>query len=93
MKLAIGQTGTLKNEILTVVSSNDKFFTCDNGKTYVTEFSKWMTDGVLIAVKAKRAKKYNACPEGFYSDEAAKGIDFEAIQARSRMNQRGSSLR
>ena len=95
MKLAIGQTGTLKGEVLTVTSSNEKFFTCDNGKTYVAEFSKWMTDGAIIVVKTKKAKKYNAAPDN-YEQQINEKLDvreFEAMQEKSRMNQRGSWMR
>jgi len=90
----VGQQGKIGNETLTVVSVNGGTFKCDNGKMYLTANASWMTDGIETAApKAKKARKYNACPEGFYSDEAAKNIDFDAIQERSRMNQRGSSLR
>jgi len=92
--LEIGQKGKLGNEVLTVVSFNEMTFKCDNGKMYMTATAKWMTEGIETAApKANKARKYNACTEGFYSDEAAKNIDFDAIQERARMNQRGSSLR
>jgi hypothetical protein len=92
--LEIGQKGKLGNEVLTVVSFDNMTFKCDNGKMYMIATAKWMTEGIETAApKAKKARKYNACPEGFYSDEAAKNIDFDAIQERARMNQRGSSLR
>lgn len=94
MTLTIGQQGKLGNEVLTVVSFNEMTFKCDNGKTYMIKNATWMTEGAIVAApKAKKAKKYNACPEGFYSDEAAKNIDFDAIQQKARMNQRGSSMR
>jgi len=92
--LEIGQKGKLGNEVLTVVSIDNMTFKCDNGKMYMIATAKWMTEGIETAApKAKKARKYNACPEGFYSDEAAKNIDFDTIQERARMNQRGSSLR
>jgi len=94
MELTIGQQGKLGKEVLTVVSFNEMTFTCDNGKSYLIKNATWMTEGAVIeATKAKKAKKYNDCPEGFYSDESAKNIDFDAIQQKSRMNQRGSSMR
>lgn len=97
MTLTIGQTAKLGSETLTVVSiaANQMTFKCDNGKMYMTATAKWMTEGAVVAETkvSKKAKKYNACPEGFYSDEAAKDIDFDAMQSKSRMNQRGSSLR
>jgi hypothetical protein len=43
---------------LTVVSFNEKMFTCDNGKSYLTIYSKWMTDGIVVNQKVKRTKKY-----------------------------------
>jgi len=92
--LEIGQKGKLGNEVLTIVSISGQTFKCDNGKMYMIATAKWMTEGIETSVtKAKTAKKYNACPEGFYSDEAAKNIDFDAIQERSKMNQRGSWMR
>lgn len=92
--IEIGQQGKLGNEVLTVVSISGATFKCDNGKIYLVAKSLWMTEGIkTAATKERKEKKYNACPEGFYSDEAAKNIDFDAIQERARMNQRGSSLR
>ena len=92
--LEIGQKGKLGNEVLTVVSISGSTFKCDNGKMYMIANAKWMTEGIETAApKAKKAKKYNACPDNFYSDEAAKHIDFYAIQEKSRMNQRGSWMR
>ena len=94
MTLTIGQQGKLGKEILTVVSFNEMTFKCDNGKSYMIKNATWMTEGAIVAApKEKKSKKYNACPEGFYSDEAAKNIDFDAIQQKARMNQRGSSMR
>ena len=94
MTLTIGQQGKLGNEVLTVVSFNEMTFKCDNGKSYMIKNATWMTEGAIVAApKEKKVKKYNACPEGFYSDEAAKNIDFDAIQQKARMNQRGSSMR
>lgn len=54
--ITIGQQGKLGNEILTVVSFNDKTFTCDNGKTYMIAFSKWMTNPTTIVEIKKRQK-------------------------------------
>ena len=94
MTLTIGQQGKLGKEILTVVAFDEMTFTCDNGKKYMIKNAAWMTEGAVIAApKAKKARKVEACEVGFYSDENAKNIDFDAIQQRSRMNQRGSSLR
>ena len=43
-----------------------KSFTCDNGKTYLLAFGKWMTEGIKTAApKAKKAKKYNAAPDNY----------------------------
>lgn len=92
--LEIGQKGKLGNEVLTVVSISGSTFKCDNGKMYMIATARWMTEGIeTSAPKAKKARKYNACPEGFYSDEAAKGLDLEAINEKSKMNQRGSWMR
>ena len=90
----IGQTGKLGSEILTIVSFNEKIFKCDNGKMYMIESAKWMTEGLeTAATKMKKASKIKSCPEDMYTDEACKHIDFDALQQKSRMNQRGSSLR
>lgn len=92
--LEIGQKGKLGNEVLTVVSISGSAFKCDNGKMYMISNARWMTEGIETAApKAKKARKYNSCSDNFYSDEAAKNIDFDAIQEKSRMNQRGSWMR
>jgi hypothetical protein len=95
-QITIGQKGKLGNEVLTVVSVSTSTFKCDNGKMYLTSNAKWMTDGIeTAATKIKKEKKYNAAPEN-YEQEINEKSDirkFEAIQEKSRMNQRGSSLR
>ena len=94
MTLTIGQQGKLGNEVLTVISFNEKMFKCDNGKMYLIANAKWMTDGVVTA--ERKEKSFNPVMNDltdFYSDENAKNIDFEAIQQKARMNQRGSSMR
>lgn len=92
--LEIGQKGKLGNEVLTVVSISGSTFKCDNGKMYMIANAKWMTEGIETAApKAKRAKKYNACSEDFYSDENAKNLDLDEINQKSKMNQRGSWMR
>ena len=94
MTLTIGQQGKLGNEVLTVISFNEKMFKCDNGKMYLIANAKWMTDGVVAA--ERKEKTFKTVVEDFtdfYSDENAKNIDFEAIQQKARMNQRGSSMR
>ena len=94
MTLTIGQQGKLGNEVLTVVSFNEKMFKCDNGKMYLIANAKWMTDGVVTAERKEKAFKTVVEDfTDFYSDENAKNIDFEAIQQKARMNQRGSSMR
>ena len=96
MELTIGQQGKLGKEVLTVVSFNEITFMCDNGKSYMIKNALWMTEGAVVeAPKAKKSTNWSkkACEEGFYSDENAKNIDFDAIQQKSRMNQRGSSMR
>ena len=55
--LTIGQEGKLGNETLTVVSFNEKTFTCNNGKSYMIAFSKWMTEPKSEVAKAKQPKK------------------------------------
>ena len=94
MTLTIGQQGKLGKEVLTVVSFNEMTFKCDNGKSYMIKNAAWMTEGAIVA--APKAKKSKVCMEDnsdFYSDENAKNIDFDAIQQKARMNQRGSSMR
>lgn len=94
MTLTIGQQGKLGKEVLTVVSFNEKMFKCDNGKMYLIANAKWMTDGVVT--EERKEKAHNPVMEDFtdfYSDENAKNIDFEVIQQKARMNQRGSSMR
>ena len=94
MTLTIGQQGKLGNEVLTVISFNEKMFKCDNGKMYLIANAKWMTDGVVTA--ERKEKSFSPVMNDltdFYSDENAKNIDFEAIQQKARMNQRGSSMR
>ena len=94
--LKIGQTGKLGNEILSIVSFNDMTFTCDNGKSYMIKNALWMTEGIETAApKAKRAKKYNPAPENYQEEINGKldVRDFDKMQQRARMNQRGSSLR
>lgn len=98
MALTIGQIGTSGKETLTVVSisANGNTFTCNNGKMYMTATATWMTEGKAVEVKevkVKRAKRFEACPVDFYSDENAKGLDLDEINLRSKMNQRGSSMR
>ena len=96
MKLEIGQTGKLGNEVLTVVSISEMTFKCDNGKMYMIATAKWMTEGIeTSASKPKRAKKYNAASAN-YEQEINEKLDvreFEAMQIRSRNNQLGSSMR
>lgn len=95
MTLTIGQQGKLGKEVLTVISFNEKMFTCDNGKSYMIDYSKWMTEGAIVAApKEKKSKKYNDCPEGFYNEmtkEEARKADEYVENARYR--QAGSSLR
>ncbi len=94
--ITIGQQGKLGNEVLSVVSFNEMTFTCDNGKTYMIKNAAWMTEGTIVsATKEKKATNWSkkACVEGFYSDENAKGLDLDAINTKSKMNQRGSSMR
>lgn len=55
--LTIGQQGKLGKELLTIVSFNEKTFTCDNGKSYMIAFSKWMTEPVVEIVKVTKTKK------------------------------------
>ena len=102
-----GQQGRLGKELLTVVSisENGEMFTCDNGKTYMVKFSKWMTEGAVVAApKAKKAKKVTESDrrlsEELQSMDTLTAEDFrknnqklEEIQEKSRMHQRGSSLR
>ena len=95
MTLTIGQQGKLGSEVLTVVSFNEMTFKCDNGKTYMIKNAAWMTDGAVVAApKEKKAKKYNACEEGFYNEmtnEEARRTEEYVANARNR--QAGSSLR
>lgn len=95
MTLTIGQQGKLGNEVLTVVSFNEMTFKCDNGKSYMIKNATWMTEGAIVAApKEKKAKKYNACPEGFYNEmtkEEARRAD-EYVE-NSKYRQAGSSLR
>lgn len=95
MKLEIGQTGKLGNEVLTVVSISEMTFKCDNGKMYMIASAKWMTEGVVTAAsKPKRAKKYNAAPANYLEDlskEETRRI--ENYMSDSKFRQAGSSLR
>lgn len=94
--IEIGQKGKLGNDILTVVSVSGSTFKCDNDKMYMIATAKWMTEGVETAAqKAKKARKFNSAPAN-YEQEINEKLDvrlFEEMQEKSRMNQRGSSLR
>lgn len=93
--ITIGQQGKLGNEVLTVVSFNEKTFTCDNGKTYMIAFSKWMTEGVTVTnLKSKRTKKFNSCPTGFYDElSREEQLRIEEYMEAGKYRQAGSSLR
>lgn len=94
--ITIGQKGKLGKEVLTVISFNEKTFTCDNGKSYIIQYSKWMTEGAIIEnVKPKRTKRFKACPEGFYDKEMTKEEEerIEEYMQNSKYRQAGSSLR
>lgn len=97
MALTIGQQGILNKEVLTIVSFNEKMFTCDNGKSYMIAYSQWMTKGKTVNTKIKKASKKNF---KFDSDAYEASInqpvniqEFDEMQQKSRMNQRSSSLR
>ncbi len=92
-QIEIGKQGTLNGELLTVVSFNEKTFTCDNGKSYMIAFSKWMTDGVTVNVK-KKVKKVKSCERGFYSEMSAEEYSrIENHMENAKFRQAGSSLR
>ena len=95
MALTIGQQGKLGKDLLTVVAFDEMTFTCDNGKKYMIKNAAWMTEGAVVAApKAKKARKIEACPVGFYNEmsneEARKA---EKWVEDSRYRQAGSSLR
>lgn len=94
--LKIGKKGKLGNEVLTVVSISGATFKCDNGKMYMIATAKWMTEGIeTSAPKAKKSRKYNAAPANYEQEinEKSDVRSFEAIQEKSRINQRGSWMR
>lgn len=90
--ITIGQQGKLGKEVLTVVSFNEKTFTCDNGKTYMIAFSKWMTEGKTVNVTANKKRKSTFVENGFYDDVDTAG-DINEIMMESTKRQRGSSMR
>jgi len=92
----IGQQGKLGKEILTVVSFNEKTFTCEGGRTFLLNNAKWMTEGKDVKVKApKKNKSYFFNNEKCEKDlnEKLNVNEFDVFLQNSVKKQLPSSLR
>ena len=93
--LAIGTTGILNGEILTIVSLNNVVFKCDNGKSYMIAKSTWMTNPEIIEAIANKPKRTVKAVKELTEEQKerlsylkATGNDMQSLMNKSTANYR-----
>ena len=93
--LAIGTTGILNGETLTIVSLNNVVFKCDNGKAYMIAKSTWMTNPEIIEAIANEPKATKKATKELTEEQKerlsylkATGNDMQSLMNKSTSNYR-----